>query len=365
MRVLLVLLLVVVCSLSSYECLAGGVVVLPPRYALYADFDNKPTGQPLGIRGATFGEPTHLGGLGADVVEITPGQNRLRVSNDQSTTAARRMRWQPMGNAEFSTGEVRISFDISTSARDTFSILVRESDGSAKSFANLLFMSSGSIVSTDANGTIATTANAYAANVPLHIELVFDMDARTSRIVLGATTIATARAFGISDRGIGRVLIGYSAGNSGSAFDIDNLKISGPLPFPVALEADFEDKTPGLPIGTGGAIAHEPTVIGSDMDALVGQTSPGANYLDMASTNTAISQSARWQFLDNLEVRSGVCILDFDVLMMTRDRYRVLLRERSSSAQSLMNLAFLTNGTMACWRSLKTDHFCSLKIDQG
>ena len=346
MRVLLVSLLLIVCSLVTFDCLAGNVVVLSPRHALYADFQNKTPGQPLGIRRATFGEPVSLSGLDASVVEVTPGQNLLRVSNDLTTASARRVRWQLMGNAELDNGEVRISFDMIASARDKFSILVRESTGSTKSFLNLNFSPTGSITSSDENGAIATTLNAYVANVPLHVELVFDMAARTSTVNLGSTTVASGRAFGISDRGIGSLSMGYSSSSNGSPFDLDNLKISGPLPFPVALEADFEDKTAGLPIGTGGAAVHEPNVKDAGLDAIVLQVAPGVNILDIASTNTSTAKKVRWQLLDDLAVRSGLFILDFDALMTTRDLYGISLREKTTSAQNFMSLNYQSTGAM-------------------
>lgn len=345
MRVLPVSLLLL-CSIISFNCFAG-VLISPPRYALYSDFDNKTVGQPLAIRGASFGEPTVLGSLNTSVVEITPGQNRLQVSNNLTSSTARRLRWALLGNAEINEGEVRISFDLTASALDKYSFLVRENVGSASGFLTVNFNTTGSITTSDTNGTIATTPNAYAANVPLHVDLIFDMDSRTSTIVLGSTTVVSGRAFGVADRGIGSFLIGYQSGSSGSAFELDNVKISGPLPFPVALEANFEDKTAGLPIGLGGAAVNEPFSKSASIDAIVVEAASGVNILDVSSTNTASAQSLRWQLLDNLEVRSGLYIMDFDLSMATRDRYRVALRERTSSSQSFLNLSFQTNGTMA------------------
>ncbi|WP_423925040.1 hypothetical protein [Dokdonella sp.] len=348
---------------TSIESRAG--VVIPDRPALHAHFDNKAVGQPIGIRGAMFGEPIGLSGLDAAVVEVTPGHNLLRISNDLSTNGARRSRWQMMGNAEIIEGEARISFDLTASARDSFSILVRESISSSKSFLSLSFSASGSITASDANGSIGTASDAYFANAPLHVDLVFDMDARTSTIILGGTTLAKGRAFGIADRGIGAVLFGYSTLSSGSSFDLDNLTVSGTLPFPVALEADFEDKTAGLPIGMGGASLHEPHARNPGLDAVVIEEAPGVNILDMASTDDSTTQVLRWQFLDDLEVRSGLFILDFDAAMTARDRYGISLRERTSSAQTFMSLSYQSNGTMAVSDNNGTAFFDGVSYDAG
>ena len=343
MRLLLVCVLLILGSLGSNESRAG-LVVVPERPALYADFDNKAAGQPIGARGPSYGEPENLGNLDATVVEISPGQNQLRVSNDLSSSAARRMRWPMMGGAEITEGIVRISFDLTPSALDNYSVFVRESVSSSRSFMSIAFNPTGQIGVTDAVGNIVQFT--YAANVPLHFELTFNMDVSQSGLTVNGASIFGGRSFGITDRGIGRILIGYGSGSSGSAFDLDNLKLSGPLPFPVALEADFEDKTAGLPIGTGGAVVHEPFSKASAIDAIVVEAAPGVNILDISATDTASAQSVNWQFLDDLEVRSGLYILDFDMQVETRDRYRIALREPNAATKAFMNLDFSVDGTM-------------------
>ncbi len=346
MRLLLVFLLVVACSLSSVESFAG-VVAPPERPALYAGFDYKMPGEPIGTRGGVFGEPKTLGGLAAVVVETTPGQNVLRVSNDLSSTAARRLRWQPMGDVEIGEGEVKISFNLTTTALDKYSVTVRESTTSAKTFLTLNLSASGALTAQDINGDFLSVPNAYSANVPLHVSVLFDMDARTSSIFLNGAQVSAAHALGIADRGIGSVSIGYLSGSGGHAFDLDNLTISGALPFPIALDADFDDKAAGLPIGLGGAELNEPYSRGGSMNAVVFDPVPGVRILDMASTNTATAQTLRWQFLDNLEVRSGLLVTDFDLLLSDRDLYRISLREPSSSSQGFMNLQFHATGAIS------------------
>lgn len=362
MRLLLVAMLLSLGLIGSNESRAG-MMVVPERPALYAGFDNKVAGQLIDSRGPTYGEPENLGNLDADVVEISPGQNLLRVSNDLSSSGTRRMHWPMMGNAEISEGVVKISFDLTLSALDKYSVLIRESVSSSRSFMSIAFNPTGQIYVSDAAGNIAQFT--YVVNVPLHFELTFDMDTVKSSLTVNGSSFFAGRSFGITDRGVGRILIGYASGSSGSSFDLDNLKISGPLPFPVALEANFEDKAVGLPIGDGGAVAHEPMSISPDMDAIVVEAAPGVNILDMASTNTSGTQVARWQFVDNLEVRTGLYVLDFDMAMETRDRYRVALRERTSSSQTFMNLQFQQNGTIAVSDANGTELFVGVDYDAG
>lgn len=348
MRLLLVCLLLVGSSVTVLECFAHSLAPgAPENPALYADFDNKTAGQPIGTRGGVFGEPMALAGLDAEVVAVAPGQNVLRISDDAPTGSARRVRWQMMGNAEISEGEVKISFDLTASTWDRYSILVRERGTSAQDFITLTLRSTGQLNAQDANGDYLTIPNAYAANVPLHVDLVFDMDALTSSIVVNGNPISTARSFGITSRGIGSVLFGHASGSNSSDFDLDNLSIAGVLPFPVALEADLDDKTVGSPIGLGGAALNEPYTKSTFMQAIVANPVGAIKVLDMASTSTTQAQHVRWQFLDNLEVRSGLVVLDFDLLMTTRDEYSIGLREPSTATKVYMELHFQPFGSIS------------------
>jgi hypothetical protein len=173
------------------------------------------------------------------------------------------------------------------------------------------------------------------------------MDSRTSTIAIDGAIIASERPFGVADRGVAELRVGYQSGSAGSAFDLDNIRISGPLPFAVGLEADFEDKAVGEPIGEGGAVVYEPVDVSVGLDAIVRQLAPGMRYLDMTSTDGSAVQSTRWQALENLEVRTGLYVLDFDSAMATRDRYRIALREPNGSTQVFMNLQFWPDGTMS------------------
>ena len=94
MRLLFVSILLVVGFTGSIE--SRGALAIPERPTLYADFDNKVVGQAIADRGPTFGEPINLSNLDTLIVESTLGENHLRVSNDLSSSGARRLNWQMM-----------------------------------------------------------------------------------------------------------------------------------------------------------------------------------------------------------------------------------------------------------------------------
>ncbi len=347
MRLLLISSLLSVCSIISVDCFAHTLANAPPaRHALHADFDNKIVGQPILTRGAMFGEPVGLKNLGTEVIQSAPGQNLLRVSNDLSSSAARYTKWRLLGNAELDTGEVKISFDVTASARDAFGVLVREGNSAAKGFMNLNFTAGGKIFAGDTNGVIAQKSNAYSANTTLSVEMVFDMDAKTSSLYLDGNSIFAGHPFGNAGNGIGSVLIGYNSSSNGSAFDLDNVRISGQLPFPEILNADFDDKTVGDPIGIGGAAVNEPYSMNDGTDAIVIEPSPGTRVLDVSTDVDTSSRYVRWQFLENLEVYSGLVIMDFDLQLEALGGYRVSVRESGLLSKNFLNLQFNSSGTM-------------------
>ncbi|HET8940779.1 MAG TPA: hypothetical protein VFN13_02165 [Rudaea sp.] len=347
MRFLFTSLLLLGCSANPMESHASASgLILPNPPTLFADFDNKAVGQPIGVRGGVFGEPVDLDNLDTEVVATSPGQNVLRVSNDLAVTNARTLQWQLLDDTEIAEGEVKISFDFTPSALDNYRLYVRESGTSSRSFLSLNFSQSGRISASDANGAFTLSPNTYAANVIIHVDLVFDMDAKTSSVAFNGTTIANARAFGVTDRGIGQLAVGYGSSSSGSPFDLDNLVVTGPLPFPVVLDADFQDKTVGQPIGVGGARLHEPYQRDSYLDAIVTEPVSGIRVLDISASNLAQSRALRWQFLDNLEATTGLVVLDFNVAFSAKDVYNIIVRETSTAAQKFTDINFKPTGTI-------------------
>ncbi len=339
-------------ALSILLCLAAftgnsAVAASIEPYVLYADFDNKSDGVPIDTRGASFGEPVSLGNLDATVVATSPGQQVLHVENDLTSTSARKLRWELLGNGEITEGEVRMHFDFTPSALDGYKIVVRESTGSTKQFLNVVLTPAGTAYLSDGNGVFATVASAYSAGTSLTMAFRFNMDTHLVSVYFNGSAVALNHDFAITNAGIGSLSIGYSSSNGGSAFELDNIAITGQEPFPVVLEADMDKTSAGNPIGTGGAEAHEPWSIGSVLNAMVMSSGPGNNILEISSTNTSTAAFVRWQFLDNIEIRTGVVILDFQQATSDRDLFYMGLREPGLSSQSFGNLIWQSNGIVS------------------
>lgn len=334
--------LIVLFFVSALLIAKSGVAA---EFPLVARFDDKTPGSTIGIGGAALGEPTELGSLDAVVEEVSPGQNRLAVSNDLSSTAARRLRFQLIDNQEIVTGQARISMDMTPSALDRYSILVREANGSAENFLNLQFNGDGTISGNDQTGTLPLTNNSYTANTPIHIEINVDLDAGTSEVIFNGVTLMTDRQHGVVGRGVGRFSIGYASSSGGNAFTVDNVIVEARPPAQPVLEADFENQTAGMVIGMGGAIAGEPAVIsGSMVTEVIATGGANGNVLDMQSVNLSSTQYLAWQFLGDMEIRSGIVVIEHQLLLDSLDRYTFAVRESGSNATVFASLVLLPNG---------------------
>ena len=291
---------------------------------LAIDFNDKTPGQSLGTGGAAFGEPVSLGSLNSLIVETSPGENALQVSSYLSSYNARALRWEFEDGLEVSEGLVSISLDFTPSARDRYQLYVREQGGATKSFLSLNFLPDGSFVGSDAAGAIGWFFNpSYDAGDTLHIEMLFDMDARTSSLTINGTPIFSGREHGISDRGIGAVLTGISYLSNGSRFTLDNLLVLANVPLPLVLDADFNNQSPGQPVRFGGPVYGEPVFFSPG----IAQQAAALNGNDLGmrlwKTAPSASEFARWEFLNDAEINTGIVAFEMDVRMQPSQSYEI------------------------------------------
>ncbi len=338
-------------SLSAFvfmgvSMLAFAGVPVGPVVQLEADFNNRTPGEVLGAGGAALGEPADLSGLDGEIVESSPGENFLLVTNDLSNTNGRSLRWGLVDNAEITSGVARFAFDFTPAGLERYSLGVRESGGSAFTFLSLAFLTGGTIVASDAAGTISLSSNTYSANVTMHVVMSFDMDAGTSELTVNGNTLFSGRAHGIVGRGVGRLLTGYNSSNTGQSFRLDNIRVTATLPLPLVLNADFDTQTVGQPIGTGGAALGEPHSASSGTTTQIVDVGMGNRILQL-NASTGSAQNLRWEFLDNIEVTSGIVAFDFDVLFGVLDQYQILIREAGGSASAFATLRFFSSGAVS------------------
>ncbi|MGB0134898.1 hypothetical protein [Dokdonella sp.] len=307
---------------------------------LSIDFNNKTPGQPLGTGGAALGEPADLEQLDTRIVESSPGENYLQVSTVASPNIARHLHWTLEDDAELSEGLVSVSLDFTPSVRDSYSFGIRERDGAAREFMSLSFNADGRLYALDAAGLIGEFFDVYNGGDTLEIEMLFDMDARTSSLSINGTSLFSARAHGVSDRGIGTVLTGFSSSTSGSLFALDNLLVLASAPLPLVLDTDFNNQPPGQPIGTGGAVDGEPVYFSSTIAQQAYLAGINNVALRLWSTARSPIALARWEFLNNLEIRTGTVAIHLDVRLDSSQWYEINVNGPPNASTRFSSIRF-------------------------
>ena len=305
---------------STAAIAAGPIGELTP---LAVDFNDKIPGQKLGTGGAAFAEPIDLDGLYTLIVEAGPGENFLQVQKKPGPNYLQALSWEFENSAELREGLISISMDFTASAMDRYTLDVREQGGGTKNFVSLTFASNGDLVVNDAAGYIGAYSNVYNTGDTLRIELLFDMDARTSSLAINGNTLFAARAHGINGRGVGKLMIGYDSITNGSAFALDNLLVLANVPLPLVLDADFNNKKPDRPIKSGGAVVGEPAYFASTNDQRVISIATNDLALQLWNPRRDFAQFALWELWKGMEVDSGIIVIEMDVRFQASQSYEI------------------------------------------
>jgi len=313
---------------------------------LTVDFNDKTPGSFIGAGGAVLGEPSSLSNLTGEIIETSPGENHLLVENDLSSNSSRRLKWQFLDNTEISTGVAEISFEFTPSALDGYSIFVRENNTSGSGFLTYFLGGNGSISAMDNSGAIALNNPNYTAGVTQYVRIIFDFDAGTSKLIVNNSAQFSDRIHGITDDGIGSVLIGHSSSSNGSSFTLDNISVTASSELPIVLDADFENKVLGDPIGAGGAINGEPVNITNGLYTEIVEFDTANQGLYIETFNSSTAYATVWEFLNDLEVVSGIVAIELDLEFKSLGSYAISLRENGSSATSFPTLRFAASSNM-------------------
>ena len=319
---------------------AGPIAELIP---LSIDFYDEAPGQPLGSGGVARGEPVSLGYPNALVVEASPGENLVQISDHLSSTNARSLSWEFEDSAEFSEGLVSISMHFTPSAQDHYSLDVREHGGSTRQFAGLTFTSNGDLSVDDAAGYMGTYYNVYDSGDTLHIELLFDMEARTSSLTINGNTLYVARAHGISHRGIGKLMIGHESISNGSPFVLDNLLVLANVPLPLVPDTDFNNQPPGQPIGIDGDYVGEPVCFSAaDQQQAISIARKDA-ALQLWNPTQGLPQFPLWEFWKGLEIDSGIVIVEMDLRFQASQSYEISVNGPPNAGAVFTSVRFSPN----------------------
>ena len=200
---------------------------------LRAAFDDKPADQPIGTGGAAVGEPFAVQpGLDAIVRAGAGADRELEVSAGTLVSAAA-VQFGLLNDLGVQSGTVRIDLVLTMPTLSYFYIGVREPRWSAHGFTTIYFLDDGGISAQDAAGSVPLAAYSYAAGVPQHVRLTFDMDARTYGIEINDTPLVTSRAHGIADAGVGQLQLSVPHASAPQLYRVDDIVVTWMFADPV------------------------------------------------------------------------------------------------------------------------------------
>ncbi len=307
------------------------------------DFDDRVHGTILGDGGAELGEPTRIDfQVEAEVLTLVFGQNLLNISYNGSSNSASTVRWGLLNNAEINHGIVRYSLQFTPVSLDRYQIGVRESETSAENFLTLSFSESGEISAEDKLGGIDIIHDSYESGETQHIVMTFDMNAGTSEAYINGNKLFSGREHGITEKGVGDFLTGFSFGSNHTPFYVDELLVEHYLIR--VLDADFEDKTANQPLSTGGAIVGEPVIISDAINQVVKELAPERKLLVLDSLGAIQNNSMSWEFLSNLEVNSETLVIEADLTFNLLDSYHFLIRDGIIGDSNFASIFFSDQG---------------------
>jgi hypothetical protein len=117
----------------------------------------------------------------------------------------------------------------------------------------------------------------------------------------------------------------------------------------IYLDANFDDKTLDMPIGTGGPTVGEPVYVDSSITAIVRGTPMPTPCLELQDNDDYSAGFARFEFLGSVELTTGEvgisAMLWFTALSPGYD-FKIYVREQGSSAQSFANVQFHSSGNV-------------------
>jgi hypothetical protein len=121
--------------------------------------------------------------------------------------------------------------------------------------------------------------------------------------------------------------------------------LATPAAAEVLLDCDFEDQPLDEPIGTGGAIAHQPVYVGG-MPALVRACPSGGRAVEVLDYLDFGSDAIFFEFLESAEVTTGFLTITAVLYFAVAEDYDIFVREQGGAAQSFLNLRFDETGTV-------------------
>jgi hypothetical protein len=120
----------------------------------------------------------------------------------------------------------------------------------------------------------------------------------------------------------------------------------------IYLQADFDNKPVGEPIGTGGAAMGEPVSVDPRVTAIVRDTPLPTPCLEIADNHDYAAGVAAFELLGSIELTTGItaitCTLWFEQIGDGCE-FLIYVREQGSSAHDFASVRFKDSGTVSAF----------------
>jgi hypothetical protein len=178
---------------------------------LYATFDDKALGLPIGMGGASLGEPVSMNdGLITAIVREGPAPTPCLEIQDITDYSAGSVDFEFLGSQEVTTGFLSIAVDLwfhEFGDGNQFELFVREQGSAACSFADIRFLGAGNVLLNDhANPT--AVIGTYVTGKVFPVVFNFYLEGGTYDVWLDGLQVVSQQAHGVTGCGIGGVLVG-------------------------------------------------------------------------------------------------------------------------------------------------------------
>ena len=178
---------------------------------LRADFENQTVGQPVGLRGAAYGEPAWFNGLCVNVIrDDVTGSRSLEMADTDTIPFPGMIRFD-LPDDTGAGAYMIVSLRLAVREADDFFVLVTErglGDIATFQFCKLLVHDDGSLAVTDQAHTTETAVGSLTPGASVTVTLRFHLATDTYDVLLDGQPALADRAHGATDLLPGSIWLG-------------------------------------------------------------------------------------------------------------------------------------------------------------
>jgi len=330
---------------------------------LDADFDARTPGEGLDRRGALFGEPvpgTHDYGTEVVYDEGVTGRS-LRIP-DTGTDRNDRVHYT-FRDVVPTDGRLFVSCRLLPETLGNYFVDLRGASFASELFFMLQFAADGSVTWWDQDDA-PTPVGSYVPGGWMDLEAVIDLDDGLYDLTINGVPFRTAETYGGVFGAVSLVMGNAPDTDAIGAVRVDDLFVTWrPGTAHLLLDADFDDKPLNQPIGTGGPTVGEPVSVSSAIDAKVRLDGFATPSLSIRDADDFTAGSARFEFLDETELRTGDLSLRFRVKFSDWDDHLIVLNEQGTATGSFLTINGDSGGAFSLYDAAQSQWYTFFLYD--